>query len=274
MKPGPHACQSAKRARAGGSDEASLGNEEGRSGALRQATLAFGQGPPARRPPTSTSTARNGRPAALLRPPPGRCDLSPGAHVLYLPSHFSPGASASLFTALQAEVHWLQRDVTVWGRTVPQRRLVAYQADRGARPYTYSGLTLAPAGWSPAVASIRAAVEAAAGGARFDTCLLNLYRDGTDCMGWHADNEALYGGADAPKTIASASFGAGRAFQLRPTPGGRADGRAKLEFELGGGDLLLMCGTTQRDWQHAVPARAKVGGVRINLTFRKTADGG
>ena len=235
---------------------------------LRQATLPFG---------TTTSKKAAGpqgrRPAAPpFHPPPGALDLGHGARLLYLPAAI-PDADGAILRALETEVEWLQRDVTVWGRTVPQRRLVAYQARPLAQPYSYSGLALPPTPWTPAVATIKAAVEAAAGCA-FDTCLLNLYRDGTDAMAWHADGDALYG--PPPNTIASASFGAGRAFQLRPTPAGVADGSpaipaSRIELTLGGGDVLLMQGTTQRDWQHAVPPRARVGGVRVNLTFRATA---
>jgi alkylated DNA repair dioxygenase AlkB len=238
--------------------------------ALRQATLAFGQ--------KATAATRPGR-ASVLRPAPGRLDLSSTAHLLYLPAHFPPADADALLNALRTEVDWLARDVTVWGRTVPQKRLVAYQADRGSPPYAYSGLTLVPSPWTPAVQAIRAAVETIAG-TRFDTCLLNLYRDGRDCMGWHADNEVLYGPPSSPKTIASASFGSPRAFQLRPTPGGTADNgpstlpASRIEYELGRGDVLLMCGTAQRDWQHAVPARVRAGGVRVNLTFRATVVGG
>ena len=242
--------------------------------ALRQSTLPFAAaGPSSSKKAAGGAKARGAPPSKKLLPPPGRLDLGAGAALLYLPAHFPAGAADALLAALRSEVDWEQRDVTVWGRTVPQRRLVAYQAGPGSRaPYTYSGLTLAPSPFSPAVAAVKAAVEAVAGCA-FDTALLNLYRDGADAMAWHADGEALYG--PPPTVIGSASFGVARAFQLRPTPGGRAEGRpdlpaTRIEYALGHGDVLVMSGTTQRDWQHAVPPRC-FGGVRVNLTFRATA---
>jgi len=162
--------------------------------APRQSTLPFAAaGPSSSKKAAGGAKARGAPTSKKLLPPPGRLDLGAGAALLYLPAHFPAGAADALLAALRSEVDWEQRDVTVWGRTVPQRRLVAYQAGPGSRaPYTYSGLTLAPSPFSPAVAAVKAAVEAVAGCA-FDTALLNMYRDGADAMAWHADGEALYG---------------------------------------------------------------------------------
>ena len=96
----------------------------------------------------------------------------------------------------------------------------------------------------------------------FNSCLLNLYRDGKDSQGWHADNEAVYG---TMPTIASVTLGAPRDFILRRT----VDNSTKLAVTLGEGDLLIMRGPLQQHWQHSVPKRAHVQGERINLTFRR-----
>ena len=236
--------------------------------APRQGTLPFAAA--GARPSASSKKAPAGaRSNKKEHPPPGRTDLGRGSHLLFLPGHFPAPSADALLSALRSQVAWEQRDVTVWGRTVPQKRLVAYQACGVAltRPYSYSGLTLHPAPFSPSVLAVKSAVEAAAGCA-FDTVLLNLYRDGSDCMGWHADGEPLYG--PPPATIASASFGPARAYQLRPAPGEGTPHRL-LEYALGHGDLLVMGGHCQAQWQHCVPARAGVAGVRVNLTFRATA---
>ena len=85
---------------------------------------------------------------------------------------------------------------------------------------------------------------------------------GDDKLGWHRDyDKKRYG--DNP-VIASVSFGAERAFQLRRD----SDTADKYEFLLGGGAVLIMGGTCQATWQHCVPARARAPGERINLTFR------
>lgn len=191
----------------------------------------------------------------------GLTDLGDLAAVNYLPRTWSPAASARLLIELKDEVAWEHREVRVMGRTVMQPRLVAYMADDTSLAYTYSGLTLTPLPWSPAVQEIKAALEASSG-ASFNSCLLNLYRDGSDTMGWHSDNEPLYG---KHPTIGSASFGASRDFVLRHNQ----ERTRKLSFPLGHGDVLLMTGATQDHWMHCIPKRAGIDAPRVNLTFRK-----
>lgn len=191
----------------------------------------------------------------------GLTELGDLAAVNYLPRTWSPDASARLLKQLKDEVAWEHREVRVMGRTVMQPRLVAYMADDTSLSYTYSGLTLTPLPWSPAVQEIKAALEAASG-ASFNSCLLNLYRDGSDTMGWHSDNEPLYG---RHPTIGSVSFGASRDFVLRHNQ----ERSRKLSFPLGHGDVLLMTGATQDHWMHCIPKRAGIDAPRINLTFRK-----
>jgi hypothetical protein len=91
--------------------------------------------------------------------------------------------------------------------------------------------------------------------------LCNLYRDGRDSMGWHSDDEAELG---AQPCIASLSLGATRRFRLRH----RHDPGLRLELELAPGSLLLMAGTTQRNYRHDLPKSARITEPRINLTFR------
>jgi len=135
-------------------------------------------------------------------------------------------------------------------------------ADPGCS-YSYSGLQQIPQPWSPAVSALRSRLQAQLG-CRFNSLLLNLYRDGRDRMGWHADDEAEL---DPAAPIASLSLGAARSFQLRPRQ--PIDGeRAVVTLELGDGDLLVMDPPTQQHWLHQVPARRRIAAPRINLTFR------
>jgi alkylated DNA repair dioxygenase AlkB len=97
--------------------------------------------------------------------------------------------------------------------------------------------------------------------------LLNLYRDGRNSMGWHADDEPELGPEPA---IASLSLGATRRFRLRPRPGLV---HPPFSLELASGSLLLMRGATQRHWQHALPKTTRSLGPRLNLTFRWVAGG-
>ena len=164
--------------------------------------------------------------------------------------------------ALLAEVPWRQETIRLWGRTHPLPRLTCWMADPGCS-YSYSGLVNVPHPWTPAVARLRTLVEEQAG-RRFNSLLLNLYRDGHDRMGWHADDESEL---DPQAPIASLSLGAPRDFQLRPRR--PLDGEpGTLTLALGDGDLLLMEPPTQRHWLHQLPARRRVAQPRLNLTFR------
>lgn len=164
--------------------------------------------------------------------------------------------------ALLAEVPWRQESVNLWGRTHPLPRLTCWMADPGCT-YTYSGLRNRPSPWTATVARLRLMVERQAG-CRFNSLLLNLYRDGRDRMGWHADDEPEL---DPRAPIASLSLGAARCFQLRPRQP-IAGVRPTLSLELGEGDLLLMDPPTQEHWQHQLPARRRIAEARLNLTFR------
>jgi alkylated DNA repair dioxygenase AlkB len=106
-------------------------------------------------------------------------------------------------------------------------------------------------------------VEAAAG-CRFNSLLLNHYRDGSDKLDWHADDEPEL---DPDQPIASLSLGSARSFRLKPRQPS-ADAGSPLSFELGEGDLLVMDPPTQQHWLHQVPQRRRVARERINLTFR------
>jgi len=192
----------------------------------------------------------------------GWTDLGDNCSICYQPKYLK-GLAEEAFKKLQAEVEWKQHDVRVMGRTVAQPRLVAYFATDTSRTYTYSGLKLQPLPFTPLLLELKEAAEKEAGEV-FDSVLLNMYRDGSDHVGWHADNEKLYGPAP---TIASLSFGTARDLMLRKND----DHERKLAFTLGSGDLLVMKGATQQAWQHCVPKRAPASkyGLRISATFRR-----
>lgn len=157
-------------------------------------------------------------------------------------------------------IRWEHHVIRIFGRDVPTPRRSAWFGDPGAR-YTYSGLTLDPRPWPPALAPLRDRVEAAIG-SRFNAVLANLYRDGTDSMGWHADDEPELG---RDPVIASVSVGAVRRFTMRHAT--RRD-LEHLVLELEHGSLLVMAGSTQHHWRHALPKTRRPVGPRVNLTFR------
>lgn len=179
------------------------------------------------------------------------------AEVDYRGGFFAPEEARALFDGLRAEIRWERHRVRIRGREIDCPRLTGWEGDEA---YSYSGLTLRPAPWTPRVAAVRRRIEAVLG-ERFNSVLANLYRDGADRLGWHADDEPELGPAPV---IASASFGAPRRFLLRPKRGG-----ASAPIVLGPGSLLVMRGATQRHWLHSVPPTRRPVGPRINLTFRR-----
>jgi alkylated DNA repair dioxygenase AlkB len=185
---------------------------------------------------------------------------SPSAdeRVVLYPQAFEPSTSDKWLAQLSDQLAWEQRTITLFGKTHLQPRLVAWYGDRGAR-YRYSRQTLEPMPWVEPLSDIRQRCEAYAS-APFNGVLCNLYRDGEDAMGWHADNEPELG--EQP-TIASVSLGVPRRFDLRH----RATG-VTIRTELPHGSLLIMSGRTQENWLHQIPRSKRVSGLRINLTFR------
>lgn len=165
-----------------------------------------------------------------------------------------------LMAALLHEVEWRQDTVTVYGRRHLQPRLAQWFGPPGLA-YRYSGVTMTPAPWPQSLREVRGRLDAMAPEA-FNSALANLYRDGQDAMGWHADNEPELG---PEPVIASLSLGATRDFRLKHRD--RPD-IAPVTLHLRHGDLLWMAGDTQRAWLHALPRRARVSTPRINLTFR------
>ena len=181
----------------------------------------------------------------------------PDAEVDYWRGFYAPDEAQALFDTLRAEIRWDRHRVRIRGREVDCPRLSGWEGDV---TYAYSGITLRPAPWTATVAAVRRRIEAATG-EPFNSVLANLYRDGADRLGWHADDEPELGPSPV---IASVSFGAPRRFLLRPKRGG-----ASVPIVLEQGSLLVMRGPTQRHWLHSVPPTRRPVGPRINLTFRR-----
>lgn len=187
-------------------------------------------------------------------------ELGRGALVDYAGTTPLSERADALFAALMNEVAWEQREIVIGGRSIPQPRLVSWMGEPGLS-YTYSGLTLSPSPWTPAVLDIKDVVQEITGH-RFNTVLANLYRNGRDSMGFHSDDERELG---KHPVIASVSLGATRRFVLRSL-----NQRPKriVSFDLVPGSLLVMRGTTQELFEHGMPKVDESVGPRINLTFR------
>ena len=183
----------------------------------------------------------------------------PNASIEYYPNFFNLEKSNELFEKLKSEIPWQQDDITVFGKTHPQPRLTALYGNEG-KQYSYSNIIMQPHSWNALLTYIKEEIEAVSN-ENFTTVLLNLYRNGKDSNGWHADNEKELG---RNPVIASVSFGASRFFHLKHN----TDVDQKLKIELEHGSLLLMKGETQHFWKHQIAKTAKEIGPRINLTFR------
>lgn len=177
---------------------------------------------------------------------------------------FLTGSEAdSLLTVLWKELQWSQREITLFGRRVMQPRLVAWYGDPAAT-YGYSGLRLQPLAWHPGLQALREKLEQFAGNP-FNSVLANAYRDGSDSMGWHSDDEPELG---LEPLIASLSLGAERAFLVRPRIRSEQGGPRSQRLVPAHGSLLVMRGSSQRLYQHAVPKTRRPVNLRINLTYR------
>jgi alkylated DNA repair dioxygenase AlkB len=166
----------------------------------------------------------------------------------------------ALLKQLIEETPWRLEHVTLWGKTYPQPRLVAWYGD-DAVTYAYSGVSLTALPWTPELLTLKGKVEELCASS-FNSVLLNSYRDHRDSMGFHADDEPELG---LFPTIASVSIGEERQFVLKHKHRRDID---DIRLPLPSGSLLLMKGATQANWKHGVPKESKPCGPRVNLTFR------
>jgi len=190
----------------------------------------------------------------------GQMNLLPyDGEVLFYPTLFSIKESDNYLQTLRQEIIWKQEPIKILGKEIMQPRLTAWYGEAD-KPYTYSGITMQPYAWTNSLLSIKEKIEYIAG-TRFTSALLNLYRTGSDSMGWHRDNEKELG---TNPIIGSVSFGATRNFQFRKY----ADKSNKINVELSHGSFLLMRGSTNHHWEHRVPKISEPINERINITFR------
>jgi alkylated DNA repair dioxygenase AlkB len=178
-----------------------------------------------------------------------RTRLARGAWVDLRPGWLS--GSGVVFSRLVETVPWRAEKRHMYDRVVDVPRLLCFYGEDEPLP-------------DPVLTGAREALSAHYGpelGEPFRTAGLCLYRDGRDSVAWHGDR---YGrGRTEDTMVAILSLGAPRAFTLRPRGGGRS-----LRYEIGHGDLLVMGGSCQRTWEHAVPKTAQAVGPRISVQFR------
>ncbi len=188
----------------------------------------------------------------------------PDATIKYYPNFISYDDSLLWLDNLYQQCAWRQDRIVMFGKLIDIPRLQAWYGDRNA-DYCYSKLKLTALAWTPLLADIKQRVEVFCE-QQFNSVLVNCYRDHQDSMGWHSDDEPELGNKPI---IASLSLGANRVFQLKHKSTGQ-----KFKLPLQSGSLLVMSGTTQSCWQHAIGKTRQQQPMRINLTFRRIINGG
>ena len=190
---------------------------------------------------------------------PSRLELHGDAWIDYDPDFLADEPATALMEALIAECDWEARTLRVMGKTITQPRLMAWA---GSVPYHYSGQTLFPVPPGPVLQKLWTEVETRET-LSFNHVVINYYRDGADNVGMHADDEPELG--ENP-TIVAVSLGAKRRFILERKRKPRGEPRTSLW--LGHGSYMVMGGSLQHTWRHALPKVKGECGPRLNITFR------
>lgn len=169
-----------------------------------------------------------------------------------------------IMNCILKETRLEQHTIQMFGKEIPIPRLVSWHGDKRAE-YTYSGVEQIRKDWTPTLENMRKTVDAyAPRGYKFNSCLINFYRDGQDSISAHSDDEPELGPTFDDVRICSISLGESRIFKLRHKLKKHKD----IKLILNGGDILIMGGTMQCHWTHEIPKTKRKIGPRLNLTFR------
>lgn len=188
-----------------------------------------------------------------------KANLLPKDGVVYYYGKIMPSSSASDYLGyLLNEIQWKNDVAIIFGKRIETKRKVAWYAEMPFE-YTYSNHTKTALPWTKELLALKSLVESKTG-ETFNSCLLNLYHNGSEGMAWHSDGET-----DLKKdgAIASLSFGAERKFAFK-----HKVSKETVSRILENGSLLVMKGTTQTHWMHRLPPTKLVSKPRVNLTFR------
>ncbi len=177
----------------------------------------------------------------------------------YFGNIFNDEQNHYFFNELLNKIEWANESVIMFGKEITTKRKVAFYADDKIE-YTYSKKTKKGLSWTPLLLEILQKVSTYTQ-CNYNACLLNLYHDGNESMGWHSDNEKEI---VHNSSIASLSFGAERKFAFKHKVSNET-----ISIILNNGSLLEMAGSLQQQWFHSLPKSKKINDARINLTFRQ-----
>lgn len=171
---------------------------------------------------------------------------------------FTQDECLKYYEYLLNQIPWENDEAVIFGKLILTKRKVAWFGEKEFE-YTYSKRTKYAKIWTPELLELKQKCEEVSG-ETYNSCLLNLYHDGSEGMAYHSDGEK-----DLKKhgAIASLSFGAERKFLFK-----HKSTKETINIFLENGSLLVMKGTTQENWLHRLPPTTKVKNPRINLTFR------
>ncbi|GGB70597.1 DNA methylase [Flavobacterium suaedae] len=178
--------------------------------------------------------------------------------VNYYGSVFSKEEADYYLERLLNTIEWKNDEAVIFGKLITTKRKVAWYAEEPYE-YTYSNITKRALPFTKELLALKAITEQHTG-ETYNSCLLNLYHDGSEGMAWHSDAEK-----DLKKNgaIGSLSFGATRKFAFK-----HKQTKETTSVVLEHGSLLVMKGTTQTHWLHRLPPTKLVKTPRVNLTFR------
>lgn len=179
--------------------------------------------------------------------------------VLYSPSFIEEKECKNYIEKLFKTIEWENEVINLYGKEIIMNRKIAFYADDDIS-YTYSKNEKIGKKWNEVLISLKKKVEDKTK-TNFNACLINLYHDGNDGMGWHSDNEKEI---IQNSSIVSVSFGADRKFSFK-----NIKTKQTISLILANGSLLEMKEDTQKNWLHALPKTKKIKNIRINLTFRQ-----
>ena len=179
--------------------------------------------------------------------------------VLYHEKVLTDEQITQLYDELLNKINWENERVVMFGKEIITKRKVAFYSDPSIA-YTYSSKTKIGLPWKDPLFILKNIVESLTK-QTYNACLLNLYHNGEEAMGWHSDNEKEI---VVNSSIASLSIGASRKFSFK-----HKVTKETISIQLENGSLLEMKGTIQTHWLHTLPKSKKITESRINLTFRQ-----
>lgn len=178
--------------------------------------------------------------------------------VQYYGPIFENERADNYFHRLLSGLHWEHDEAIIFGKHISTKRKVAWYGDAPYQ-YTYSGILKTALNWHPALLEIKGIIEGLSRES-YNSCLCNLYHNGSEGMAWHSDGEK-----DLKKhgAIASITLGAERKFGFK-----HKITKETVYITLEHGSLLIMKGQTQDHWLHRLPPTTRINTPRVNLTFR------